>query len=228
MENLTLKKAQAVLAAFPADDGHHTVQHSKDVLYVGQQIAGNRLTQALECALLLHDIGHFFKDDDKNPVGHGLLARLYLEDLGVHTPEILLPVAYHEANESIEKKCLEDDVFQRQDTKSKIEILWNCQLVCEADIISHMHEMLKKPNSGDECFSWHFLDLLGSGQLPTPDMVVYRNDQILYLLCGLSLVHLPESVAYLKRKKIVPQLVSCLPNSCQANILKITREKYEL
>lgn len=228
MENMTLQQAQKILATFPADDEHNTVQHSRDVLYVGRQIAGKHLTQALECALLLHDIGHFFEDDKKNPVGHDRLARFFLEEQGIHVPEILLPVACHEANERLEKMCCEDALFQKQKQKLKREILWNCQIVCEADIISHMREILKETHMASECFSKHFLNLLESGQLPTPNAVVYPNDRILYLLCGLSLIHLKESIAYLKKEKLVQQLVSRLPNRYRNHISRIIRVKYGL
>lgn len=228
MENMTLQQAQNILATFPADDEHHTMQHSRDVLYVGQQIAGKHLTQALECALLLHDIGHFFEDDKKSPIGHDRLARIFLEEQGIHVPEILLPVACHESNEHLEKVCREDVLFQKQDQKLKREVLWNCRIVCEADIISHMREILKEKHLDNGCCSKHFLNLLESGQLSTPNTVVYPNDRILYLLCGLPLIHLQESAAYLKKEKLVQQLVSHLPSRYRNHISGIIRVKYGL
>lgn len=228
MENMTTQQAQNILATFPADDEHHTVQHSRDVLYVGQQIAGKHLTQPLECALLLHDVGHFFEDDKKNPIGHARLARIFLEEQGICVPEILLPVSCHEANEHLEKVCCKDVLFQKQNQKLKREILWNCRIVCEADIISHMREILKETHLDDEYCSKHFLDLLESEQLPTPDAVVYPNDRILYLLCGLSLIRLKESAAYLEKEKLVQHLVSHISSRCRTHISEIIRVKYGL
>lgn len=228
MENMTLQQAQNVLAIFPEDDEHHTVRHSRDVLYVGQQIAGNHLTQALKCALLLHDIGHFMKDDKENPVGHEKLARIFLEGQGIHEPEILLPVACHEANERLEEVCCEDTLFQKQSQKVKREILWNCRIVCEADVISHMREILIEAHLNDEYCSRHFLNLLESEQLPAPDAAVCQNDRMLYLLCGLSLIHLQESIAYLKKEKLVQQMVSRLPNRYRSHVSEIIHVKYGL
>jgi len=119
-------------------------------------------------------------------------------------------------------------LFQKQDQKLKREVLWNCRIVCEADIISHMREILKEKHLDNGCCSKHFLNLLESGQLSTPNTVVYPNDRILYLLCGLPLIHLQESAAYLKKEKLVQQLVSHLPSRYRNHISGIIRVKYGL
>lgn len=229
MADITLQQAQDILASFPADDKHHTIQHSIDVLYIGQQIAGPHITQALECALLLHDIGHFLEDDTNNPIGHGRLASKFLEEYGISAPEILLPVACHEDNEYLEEACYKDLLFQKQGQDLKREILWNCRIVCEADIISHMRDILKENHVDDEYYNnMHFLNLLESGMLPTPDAVVHPYDKIMYILCGISLIQTQESIIYLKKEALVQQLLSRLPVRYRSRISEIVYLKYGL
>jgi len=228
MEILTLPEARRMLLAFPSNDSHHTVQHSLDTLRIGRQIAGMRLTQALACALVLHDIGYFIEDDAAYPSGHSIRARRYLEKQGIQQPEILLPITCHEADDKLEMICRADILFPTQDEKRGQEILWNCMLLCEADIISHMQELLTEPLSENENYSVCFLRYLELGLLPASVEVIFPCDRILYLLCGFALIRLRESFCYLRETKLVQQLILRLPEGCRSSVSKIIHEKYTL
>lgn len=228
MEILTLREARHMLLTFSANDSHHTVQHSLDTLRIGRQIAGTRLTQALACALVLHDIGYFIEDDATNPSGHSIRARRYLEKQGIQQPEILLPIACHEADDKLEMICRADTLFPTQDEKRGQKILWSCMLLCEADIISHMQELLTELPSENENYSACFLLYLESGLLPSSVEVIFPCDRILYLLCGLALIRLRESFCYLWETKLVHQLILRLPEGCRSRVSEIIHEKYAL
>lgn len=218
METLNLEWAMQLLNSFPSDDPHHTRSHSMNVLKIGMELLPSSGSDALECALLLHDIGHFLINGDREH--HAAIGYDYLFAMGVRDPKILLPIAYHEHDQALEQACTQDAMFTAAPLVEQREILRFCRIVHEADILAHMIAFLKYPPCPEPHWNSSLLRKFETDILPNHSEVVNTNDEILYLLCGLSLLRLPESHSMLQHNKIIVRLANLLPGACRSTVLE--------
>ena len=226
MAGLTIQQAKEMLNAFSSNDMHNTKVHSFQALNIGMQIAASG-SESLQCALLLHDIGYLIGNGARYvPKQHAFLGRDWLQVNGISDPEILLPIAYHENDLDLENSCSQDPMFISASEYMQKRLLEYCRIVHEADIIAHMVDLISCPEEKEEMINLDLLRCLEAEELPAYSAIRSINEQILYMLCGIVLIRRPDSIAFLRREKILQLLINKLPEELRNTVLDSMPPRY--
>lgn len=183
-------------------------------------------------AVLLHDIGRFYKQQFKNKsFDHARYGYALLKEEFTNKPEILLPIKYHEEDLKWKELLLSDKEFLKCSHLNKVRIIKGCKLVRDIDIISNMKMLSEQKNINIKIFKINkkIIEKLYSEQVGCKDNIYNKYDEISYILCGLNLISFERSFKYIRKHKIIDQLKLIQLNmvSCDEELYKITEKMYD-
>jgi hypothetical protein len=126
-------------------------------------------------------------------------------------PLILLPIKYHESNLNILEELQREKQFLKLSNKLKSEIIECSEIVRDIDIISNMKFIINN-NSNEEVNSVNYklVEILEDGGLGDKDLIKNKYDEIVYILCGISIISDRYSIKYIKKHNIVGKLIKKL------------------
>lgn len=162
--------------------------------------------------ILLHDIGRFYeynnhKGFDHAKYGYSLLKRYYIKD-----PVVLLPIKYHEDDLNWYLNIQQDQEYLLCSKLKRKKIIKLCHLIRDVDIISNMKILTISSisNSNIDNINLDLIIRLRNKDIGTRENVFNEYDEIVYILCGLSLITFNKSFRYLKRNRIIERLITKL------------------
>lgn len=211
--------------------------HSYDCLKILKSIAFKKYLK-YSSSILLHDVGRFYEYKKIDNFKHAQYGYLILKKNYTKNPLILLPVKYHESDLNWLEELYLDKEYLNCNYYYRKEIIKCCQLVRDIDVISNMKSILNSStNKQADDINYKLIKVFKNGDLARKEMIKNEYDQIIYILCGLSIITDKASYRYLKKKKIVKELIEKLfvlsPNNNKAKkvtiqIKDIVNEKYNI
>lgn len=178
---------------------------------------GTHISQKIEIekdivssVLLLHDIGRFYEHYQFPNFKHAEFGYEILKKENIKNTIILLPIKYHETENWQEALSL-DVAYKKLSVTEKHKVKLLCQLLVEADIIDNMR-IQSKIHKNEQFSEIHLnrsiLEKFFSGSLADNKNVKNCADAIVYILCGLSAIHLNESKKYIRDNQVVTNLIN--------------------
>lgn len=184
--------------------------HAYSVVECAKKISGE-LSSEVYAALLLHDIGRFSETVWKSSFDHAVHGYNLLKGRGVNNTTILLSVKYHETDVGWRNILTEHREFKCLSNLQQNQVISCCEIVKDADIISNMKYLLSLSNHMvTKKYNYELVDLFLNGKLGKDELVNNQFDQIIYILCGLNIINLPQSFSYLRKCGLIKQLVEKL------------------
>lgn len=195
--------------------------HSYSTFECGSLISQNTEIEKniVSSVLLLHDIGRFYEHCRFPNFKHAEYGYEILKKENIANPLILLPIKYHET-ENWQTALSLDEEYKKLATTEKHKVKLLCRLLVEADIIDNMRIQLKthkNENLADIHLNRSILENLFSGCLADDKNIKNCADEIVYILCGLSVIQLNESKKYIKDNLIVTNLINKLFSIAQSS-----------
>lgn len=219
--------AEKILLKHYKDNLHLCVRNVKEKEYIKNKYVHSYQTQLCGChisenmdidknivsdVLLLHDIGRFYEHCHFPNFKHAEFGYKILMQENISDARILLPIRYHETENwlnALSADCVYTSLSQ--ETQKQIKLL--CQILIESDVIANMLILTKeKQHNNDDVLSLSvpILENLFSGKLADNADIYTEADAIVYILCGLKLIHLAESKKYIIKYKIINHLINRL------------------
>ena len=186
--------------------------HSYSTLECGTHISQNIEIEKniVSSVLLLHDIGRFYEHYRFPNFKHAEYGYEILKKENIKNTLILLPIKYHET-ENWQKDLSLDIAYKKLSVTEKHKAKLLCQLLIEADIIDNM-KIQSKIHKNEQFSKIHLsrsiLEKFFSGSLADNKDVKNCADSIVYILCGLSAIHLNESKIYIRDNQVVTNLIN--------------------
>lgn len=220
-----MSTAQNILEKHYQKNLSHCEKGKSDWLYLKDKYAhsystlecGTHISQKIEIeknivssVLLLHDIGRFYEHYRFPNFKHAEFGYEILKKENIKNTIILLPIKYHET-ENWQKALSLDVSYKKLSVTEKHKAKLLCQLLVEADIIDNMRiqsKIHKNEQFSEIHLSRSILEKFFSGSLADDKDIKNCADAIVYILCGLSAIHLNESKKYIRDNQVVTNLIN--------------------
>lgn len=161
-------------------------------------------------AILLHDIGRFYEHRYSEKFRHEEFGFEVLSQI-TNNAIILLPIRYHENDYNWKEMLEKDELYKFLDYEKKQQVINCCEILRDIDIISNMKSLIKKKNDKEvRNVNVQLIDKLDMGCLGNKGDINSKYDEIVYILCGLSIISHSESWKYIIKNGIVKKLIKRL------------------
>lgn len=199
-------------------------KHSYDCLKI-LKIAYSNKSLKYGISVLLHDIGRFSEYKLLKNFKHEEYGYYYLREKYTSNPLILLPIKYHEKDIGWLEELQHEKEYMKSSAKIQDEIFDCTMILKDIDIISNMKFIYKGKTKKVDDINNVLIEKLKNGILGEKTDVQNNYDEIVYILCGLTLISQESSWNYLKKYKIVEKLIKKLYKMINSkNNIIITKE----
>lgn len=202
------------------------VKHSFDCLKILKKWFPKLYKEYLS-AVLLHDIGRFSEYKKIQNFKHEDYGCEFLKEKCINNPLIILPIKYHEKDLNWKEIIMKEKEYLECSLKTKQKIIECSEVLRDIDVISNMKSFTKnKCGKEIQNINYTLLNKLKTGELAEKEDIKNEYDEIVYILCGLSIISNQNSWNYLKKYRIVEKLICLLYKfvSGNKNNILITKE----